>query len=89
MDDPIQEFKQWYRSQPVVTRTYMAGAFIISVLLSLKLVDGFSLTYTFGTTFYDLHLWRPLTALLYQGKFGFPFFFAMYFAYFGISRVET
>lgn len=89
MEDPVQEFKQWYRSQPVVTRTYIAGSFIIACCLSLKFIEGFSLTYTFQTAFLELNLWRPLTALLYQGKFSFPFFFAIYFCYFGISKVET
>lgn len=67
----------------------MAGAFIIACALSLGFVSAYSLFYTFHATVFELNLWRPITALLFQGKFSFSFIFAMYFCYFGLSRVET
>lgn len=89
MDDPIQEFKTWYTSQPIFTRTYITGAFIIACGISLGFLSPYSLYYTFSQTIFDFNIWRPITSLLFQGKFSFPFLFAMYFCYFGISRVET
>lgn len=74
---------------PVVTRTYMAGSFIIACLLSLNIISAYSLFYTFNQTFFDLNIWRVVTTLLFQGKFSFSFIFAMYFCYFGLSRTET
>ena len=86
MDDPASEFKQWYMSQPVVTRTYLTGTFILACLISLKLVSPFSLLYTFDTAILNLEIWRLATALVFQGKFSFSLLFSMYFCYFAISK---
>lgn len=89
MDDPVQEFKTWYLTRPLITRTYLTVSFVLAALLSLEFVSPNSMYYTLETTFPTLQLWRPLTTLFYQGKLDFNFLFAAYFAYFGLSHVQT
>lgn len=89
MEDPATEFKEWYLKQPVVTRTYVTGAFVLACLVSLRMVTSFSLFYTFDDGILNMQVWRLFTAFFFQGKFSFSFLFAMYFCYFAISRNEN
>lgn len=86
MDDPASEFKQWYMGQPVVTRTYLTGTFILACLVSLGMVSPYSLFYTFSDGILGLEIWRVATALVFQGKFSFGLLFSMYFCYFALSK---
>ena len=52
MDDPVEQFKEWYSKQPKFTRTYMTAAFILTILLSFKVVSPMELYYTFDTAFF-------------------------------------
>ena len=67
----------------------MSISFIMACLLSFKVITPLELYYDFSLTVWDLDLWRPFTSLFFQGKFSFSFLFAMFFAYFGLSKVET
>ena len=51
MDDPLSEFKSWYLKQPILTRYYLTGAFVIAILVSLGLASPYSFYYTFDTAF--------------------------------------
>ena len=51
MDDPASE---WYMGQPVVTRTYLTGTFLLACLVSLKMISPFSLFYTFDSAIMNL-----------------------------------
>ena len=89
MDDAWSEFKVWYNSKPLVTRSYLAGCVAITILVSLGAINPMSLLYTPYTTFMELNLWRPFTALFFMGKFDFGFLFNIYFAYIALLKVET
>jgi len=47
MDDPVAEFRTWYFSKPVFTRTYMAGSVILALLTTIGIITPYSLYYTF------------------------------------------
>ena len=87
MNEGIQDFKTWYLNQPLVTRTYLAAALTVTIIISLHLVSPYSLTYTFREGFMHLQLWRPFTALVFMGKFDFGTIFTMYFAYLALSKL--
>jgi hypothetical protein len=89
MDDPIQEFKNWYLSKPIVTRTYMAGSVILGLLTVLDIVTPYHLYYNFESGILGLQLWRMITTVLFHGKLSFSFIMSMYFAHFAINNVET
>ena len=85
----MTEFKAWYMSKPVVTRTYLTGAFLLACLVSLKIVSPFLMFFTFNQAVLEFEIWRFLTALFFQGKFSFGFIFSMYFCYFALSKNEN
>jgi Derlin-2/3 len=85
----VSEFKTWYFSKPLVTRTYLAICTAMTLLITLGLIGPKLLFYTFSTAILELNLWRPFTALFYMGKFSFGMIFNMYFAYIALSKVET
>jgi Derlin-2/3 len=85
----VSEFKTWYFSKPLVTRTYLAICTAMTLLITLQLLNPKLLYYTFSTAILELNLWRPFTALFYMGKFSFSFIFNIYFAFIALSKVET
>jgi hypothetical protein len=48
MEDAFSDFKAWYFSKPLVTRSYLTGTFLLAVLVSMGIVSPYSLTYTFS-----------------------------------------
>lgn len=86
MEDAFSDFKSWYLSKPLVTRSYLTGVFILAAIVSLNIVTPYALTYSFKETFFSLQLWRPITAGFFMGKFSFSILFQMYFAYMFLSK---
>lgn len=86
MDDAFSDFKSWYFSKPLATRTYLSGVFLLAALVSLAIVSPYGLTYTFKETIFQFQIWRPLTAGMFMGKFSFSILFQMYFAYIFLSK---
>ena len=89
MEEALEEFKGWYMTRPIFTRTYLSVCVVMTLLVTLKVVAPQILAYTFGTGIMKLQLWRPFTALVFMGKFDFSFIFNAYFAYIAVSKVET
>ena len=89
MEDALADFKIWYFSKPLFTRTYLAICTVFTLLITLKLVSPMSLLYTFKSAFLKFQIWRPFTALFFMGKFDFSFLFSIYFAFLAINKVET
>ena len=86
MDDAFSDFKSWYFSKPLVTRTYLSGVFLLAALVSMAVVSPYGLTYTFKETIFNFQIWRPFTAGVFMGKFSFSILFQMYFAYIFLSK---
>jgi hypothetical protein len=86
MEDAFSDFKAWYFSKPLVTRTYLSGVCLLATLVSLAIVSPYGLTYTFKETIFSFQIWRPLTAGVFMGKFSFSILFQMYFAYTFLSK---
>ena len=89
MEDPVAEFKNWYLSKPFMTRTYLSGATLLALLVTLNIVTPYELFYSFTHGVMDYQLWRLITTVFFHGNLSFSFIFSMYFAYFAINNVET
>lgn len=89
MEDGLADFKAWYFTKPIFTRTYLSICTVLTLLITLQLVNPMILLYTFDATFFKFQLWRPFTAMVFMGRFNFSFIFNAYFAYIAISKVET
>lgn len=89
MENAVEDFKGWYFTKPLFTRTYLTLVTLVTLMITLRVVAPLSLAYSFRTAFLRLQIWRPLTALLFMGKLDFSFLFSIYFAYIAISKVET
>jgi len=47
MEDGLRDFKAWYFSKPLLTRTYLAICVGMTLAITLGLLKPFSLFYTF------------------------------------------
>jgi len=72
-------FESWYRSMPVVTRSYCTLALMTTVACQFKVVSPLQLYYNYGLIFYRGQVWRLLTNFLYFGMLNIDFFFHMFF----------
>lgn len=89
MEDAFSDFKSWYLSKPLVTRSYLTVVFILAAIVSLGFLSPYSFVYTFKQTFFEFEIWRPFTALAFLDKFSFSLIFKMYFAFMFINKTET
>ena len=74
---------------PLFTKLYLFSTVSLSLLVFSTALDPYSITYSFKTTFMELSLYRPLTALLYLGRVGMLLPLHLPFAYLATSRVGT
>jgi hypothetical protein len=51
MEDAITDFKAWYFSKPIFTRTYLAICVGMTLLTTLGILSGMQLFYTFKLAF--------------------------------------
>jgi hypothetical protein len=86
MNDAFSDFKSWYFSKPLITRSYLTGVFILAALVSLGITSPYSLIHSFEDTFMKFQIWRAITAGFFMGKFSFSILFSMYFAYIFLSK---
>ena len=54
MDDPIADFLHWFKTRPIVTKTFLILATLQTVLLPLGLLDIHSIYYTFDVVYPSL-----------------------------------
>lgn len=54
MEDPIADFIDWYKSRPLLTKTYLTLSTLIAILLSTKVLNIHQLYYQFGATYNSL-----------------------------------
>lgn len=87
MDEGFKEFKAWFFSKPLVTRTYLAICVGMTLAITLKLANPMNLFYTFDAAIMNFQIWRIFTPFFYMGKFDFGFLFNMYFAFIALNKV--
>jgi len=70
-----------------VTRSYLAVCVVMTLLITLGVINPMLLYYTPSLTFLEFNIWRPFTALFFMGKFDFGFIFSLYFAFMALNKV--
>ena len=71
--------QEWFYSVPPITRSYVAGAILVTASCSLELVSPFSLYFNMQLVFEKLQLWRLFTNFFFFGALGVDFLFHMFF----------
>ena len=71
--------EEWYRSLPIITRSYLTGAFASTILCQLEFIQPQLLILDFGALIGNLEVWRLFTNFLFFGPFSMNFCFAMFF----------
>jgi hypothetical protein len=51
MEDPIADFIAWYKSRPLITKTFLTLSTLQAALLSLSIIDVHQIYYTFEITY--------------------------------------
>lgn len=54
MDDPIADFIQWYKSRPLITKTFITLSTIQAILLTMGYANIHWVYYTFSMTYPSL-----------------------------------
>lgn len=78
----------WYKSIPIITRTYLTLATITSAAVTFDLVHPLHLYLNFSLIAKQYQFWRLITSFLFFDRFGINFFFHVYFLYFYCRRLE-
>jgi len=72
-------FEEWYKSMPIITRTFMTGCFMTTLAVYLELISPLALYLNFPLIFGQLELWRLITNFFFFDYFGLNFVFHMFF----------
>uniref|UniRef100_A0A7S0Y8K7 Derlin n=1 Tax=Polytomella parva TaxID=51329 RepID=A0A7S0Y8K7_9CHLO len=71
--------EEWYKQLPIVTRTYVTLASLVTVGIALDLISEYNI-YFYAPLIYEEHeYWRFFTNFLFFGKLGPDFLFHMFF----------
>ncbi|KAL1918076.1 uncharacterized protein VTP21DRAFT_3342 [Calcarisporiella thermophila] len=73
---PIERF---YYDIPPITRAWVTGAVVISLLEHLQIINKYQLYYRYHLVFEQYEVWRLITTFLFFGKFSIDFVFHMFF----------
>ena len=71
--------ENWYRNLPPVTRVLLTAVFATTCLVQVGVLNPYLITLDWKLVGKSYHIWRPLTAALFFGKFSFQFVMALYF----------
>ncbi|KAJ0000141.1 hypothetical protein NQD34_011983 [Periophthalmus magnuspinnatus] len=88
----MSDIGDWFRSIPLITRTWFAGSIIVPFIGKLGLINPMNLVLAPQLFFNRFHLWRPITSTLYFPIYpntGFLYLVNLYFLYHYSSRLET
>jgi len=70
--------EQWFRSMPVLTKSYFCAAVATTTAVSFGLLDFRYLYLDFDLVFRHFQIWRLLTCFIFFGKFSLPFIFQIF-----------
>jgi hypothetical protein len=77
------------RNISLFPKVYLTCNVVFALLVFIKSLDPYMLTYTFSQTFLELSLWRPITAIFYLGRIGLILPFQLVFAYLAASKLAS
>eukprot|EP01104_Vermistella_antarctica_P004734 TRINITY_DN15160_c0_g1_i1.p1 TRINITY_DN15160_c0_g1~~TRINITY_DN15160_c0_g1_i1.p1 ORF type:complete len:217 (+),score=41.42 TRINITY_DN15160_c0_g1_i1:322-972(+) len=73
------QFEEWYRNMPTITRGYMTGCIVTTLLVQLDVISPLELYLNMHTVIQKYEYWRLVTNFLFMGRFGLGFIFHMFF----------
>ncbi|XP_074510866.1 derlin-1 isoform X2 [Sebastes fasciatus] len=88
----MSDLGDWFRSIPLITRSWFAASIAVPFIGKLGLIDFRNLMLFPELVLSRFHLWRPVTATLYfpiSPNTGFLYLVNLYFLYHYSSRLET
>lgn len=88
----MSDIGDWFRSVPLITRSWFAGSIIVPFIGKLGLISPMNLVLAPELFFGRFHLWRPVTSTLYFPIYpntGFLYLVNLYFLYHYSTRLET
>lgn len=83
------DLQNWFQSIPLVTKTFVVGTFIISLMETFGMLNPMSIVFYWPAIKDKFQIWRLLTSYWYAGKFSFPFAMHLYALYENCRRYET
>jgi len=72
-------FEEWYKSMPIITKSYMTACVITSLAVQLDVLHPLDLYLSFPLVTQKLEIWRLITNFFFFDRFGLNFLFHMYF----------
>eukprot|EP01097_Dermamoeba_algensis_P004103 TRINITY_DN273_c0_g1_i1.p1 TRINITY_DN273_c0_g1~~TRINITY_DN273_c0_g1_i1.p1 ORF type:complete len:169 (+),score=12.89 TRINITY_DN273_c0_g1_i1:80-586(+) len=72
-------FENWYRSLPIVTKSFMTACVLTTLAIHLDLVHPLSLYLNYYVIVHNLEVWRVVTNFLFFDELGLNFIFHMFF----------
>lgn len=81
-------FEDWYKSVPLVTRTYMTLCCLTTLAVQLEFVSPLQLYLNFNAIWQHYQFWRLITTFLFFDYFNLNFVFHMFFTYQHSRRLE-
>lgn len=73
MEDPIADFIHWYKTRPIITKSFLTLSTLLSVLVTMNAFSVYEVYYTFSQVYATFEIWRPLASLLFLGNLNFTF----------------
>jgi Derlin-2/3 len=80
--------EQWYKSLPPVTRVYMTGCLLATLLCTFDVLNPLHLILNIHAIKHKYEFWRIITNFFYLDNIGIGFFFHMHFVYVYFNRLE-
>ncbi|KAK0426533.1 hypothetical protein QR680_009757 [Steinernema hermaphroditum] len=80
----MSDFGDWYRSVPEITRYWLTGSVVASLLGRIGMFSPYTMHLDWQLFATKFHIWRPLTALFYypvNPSSGFHWLFMLYLLY--------
>lgn len=79
----MAEIGEWFNQMPPITRYWFASSLAVPILCRFNLFSPYTMILT-SDFIKNMHLWKPLTSVLYYpltGNRGFHFLINLYFLY--------
>lgn len=71
--------EEWYKGLPIITRAGVTCIFVVTVLVTMGIVDPYLLVLDWTMIVSKFHVWRLMSCVLFFGPFSMQWMFQMYF----------